>query len=408
MQRLTPNLVVAAIGPLAELLGLLVLIGLFTLLRGQAERRPYFRSWEQSWVMLAVALTAGVLHQRATDPNGVLQATGAFAPWLLAAVYFGFRLLAVALMVHGTRLFVVGGRERWFVNGALPLGVLLSFLVDTRHTSLPAFVLADGAFVALAYGYAATLLSRLPRSRRSAGTALATLLFTALAAHRAGLLFFHYDQARGSGIAGISWAVRFERYGFYIDLLLQLALAYSMVRLLLEDGATESADTRAQMDLMRDRERHGDRYDEQTGLLHRRAFEAAVGLDFAKAGFGSVVMVRLANLESVTAAHGAAVGEAMLRHVAGLIAAAVRPFDRVYRWGADEFLVVIARAVPQVAEERMRVLLARAAPLAAADVHDTVRAETTTSAAYFSGEEDLGAAVQSVAARAGIAMETHA
>lgn len=395
---MTPNLVIAALGPFAELLGVAVLVALFTLLRGQADRRPYFKAWEESWVMLAVALVAAVIHQRLTDPTSAIAASTAFAPWLFAWAFFGFKLFALALFLRGTRLFVSGARERTLVRLAMPLGLALAFATDTFHGRLAALGLMQGPFAVAAYAFGASLFVGLPPSRRSLGSRLAALVLALLAALWTGLVIF-YLSARFNAVLSVQpWFVRFERYGFYADLLLQLTLAYAMVRLLLEDGERETMDTRAHLDLLRDRQRLPDFYDEQTGLLNRRAFEATLGLDFTRASFGSVVRVRLMNLEHAITSHGAAVGDILLKHFAGVLDSAVRAHDRVYRWDNRDFVIVMPRAVPAVAQQRMQLLLAKAAPLLVAGVRDTIRPEAAMAVSPFTGGEDLPAAVKDVSA----------
>jgi len=394
----TPNLVIAALGPFAEVLGVVVLVALFTLLRGQADRRPYFKAWEESWVMLAVALVAAVIYQRLTDPNSAIAASTAFAPWLFAVVFFGFKLLALALLVRGARLFVSGARERLLLRLAVPVGLALAFATDTHHGGLAALGLAQGPFAVAAYAFAASLFVRLPPSRRSLGGRLAALVLALLAALWIALVIFYLSARFNTALSAQPWFVRLERYGFYADLLLQLALAYAMVRLLFEDGKRETMDTRAHLDLLQDRERLLDFYDEQTGLLNRRAFDATLGLDFARASFGSVVRVRLTNLERAITSHGAAVGDTLLKHFAGVLDSAVRAHDRVYRWDNRDFVIVMPRAVPAVATPRMQLLLAKAAPLMVAGVHDVIRPETVMAVASFTGGEDLVAAVKDVSA----------
>jgi GGDEF domain-containing protein len=394
----TPNLVVAALGPFAELLGVAVLVALFTLLRGQADRRTYFKAWEESWVMLAVALVAGVIFQRLTDRDSVMYASTHFTPWLFGFGYLGFKLLALALLVSGTRLFVSGDRGRLLVRAAVPLGLVLSFATDTFNGRLAALGLVHGPLAVAAYAYGAVLLATLPASRRSLGSRVASLALAALAALWTGLVVFYLSARMGAVLSAQPWLVRLERHGFYADLLLQLALAYAMVRLLFEDGERESGDTRAQLELLQDRDRIPDFYDEQTGLLNRRAFDASVGLDFSRASFGSVVRVRLTNLERAITAHGASVGDTLLKHFAGLLGNAVRAHDRVYRWDNRDFVVVMPRAGPSIASARMQTLLARAAPLLVAGLRETIRPEAVVAVAPFSGSEDLAAAVTAVGA----------
>ena len=394
----TPNLVVAALGPFAELLGVAVLVALFTLLRGQAERRPYFKPWEESWVMLAVALVAEVIFQRLTDPSGVLYASTRFAPWLFGAGFFCFRLLSLALLVSGTRLFVSGVQTTSLMMAAVPLGLVLSLVTDTYNGRIGALGLVQGPFAVIAYAYAAVLLVKLPPSRRSIGSNLAPAALIALAVLWAGLVVFYFSARSNASLSAAPWFVRLERYGFYAELLLNLALAYAMVRLLFEDSGREAVDTRSQLDLLKDRQRLAEFYDASTGLLNRRAYDASVGMGLARATFGSVAFVRMVNLEKAVASHGAGAANTLLGHFAALLDHAVRSHDRVYRWDARDFLVVLSRTAPGVAKARLEHVYARSAPLLVAGVRDALRPEVTVAVAPFRGGEDLAGAVSAVAA----------
>jgi len=397
MNPASPNMVIAALGPFAELLGVTVLVALFTLLRGTADRRSYFKSWEASWVTLAVALLGAVLFQRLTDRASALYASGPFAPWLFASTYLAFKLLSLALLISGVRLLSSGATSRRLVQAAVPVGLVLAFSVDTFNGRLAALGLAHGPLAVAAYAYAAACLSGLPPSRRTVGSRLASLALAALAMLWAGLVMFYLSARLNAGLSAEPWFVRFERYGFYADLLLQLALAYAMVRLLLEDAARTSIDTESQIELLQDRGRLSEFYDEPTALLNRRAYDAAVGLDFSRASFGSVVRLRLTNLEAAVTQHGEAVGDTLLKHFAGVLDSSVRAHDRVYRWDSRDFLVVMPRVAPSVAYSRMLQLLGRAAPLPVAGIHDTLRPEAVAAVAAFTGSEDLDAAVRTVA-----------
>lgn len=401
MTPASPNLVIAALGPFAELLGVAVLVALFTLLRSQADRRPYFQAWERSWVMLAAGLACGVVFQRLTDRSSTLYASSHFMPWLFAAGYLAFRLLALALFLAGARLLVSGTPARLLVRAAVPVAVALSLATDTFNGRLGSLALLHGPLALAVYAYAAALFSGLPPSRRSAGGRLAALATAALAVLWTGLVAFHLAARLDAALSAEPWFVRFERYAFYADLLLQFALAYAMVRLLFEDGEREALDTRAQLELLQDLPRMTEFHDAPTGLLNRHAFDMSVGLDFARASFGSVVRVRLANFEREAAAHGAAVGETLLKHFAGVLGSSVRTHDRVYRWDARDFMVVMPRAVPDAAKDRIGQVVSRAAPVLAAGVHAAIRAEAESAVAPFTGGEDLAAAVAAVASGSG-------
>jgi GGDEF domain-containing protein len=396
MQTLPSNLVIAGLGPFAELFGIVVVVALFTLLRSQADRRSYFKAWEESWVMLAVGLTAAVIYQRLTDVNSVLYPGTPPMTWFFAAAYFVFRLFGLSLLIAGGRLFTEGARDKWLTRVAIGIALVLSMVVDTFHTQLGSLGLFHGPFALASYIYVAALFASLPLSRRSAGTRLMVGVLVGLSALWIGLLVFYLFARMGNDVATLPWFVRFERYGFFTELALQFALAYAMVRLLFEDAGRERTDTRAQLELMQDRDRLADLYDQPTGLLNRRAFDTAVGLDFAKASFGSIVRVRLTNVDESVEVHGSSIGSVMVTQFAALLDNAVRAHDRVYRWADREFLVVMPRATPAIARKRMEFLLARAAPLAVSAARQAVRAGASLSVAPFTGAEDLTNAMHEV------------
>jgi diguanylate cyclase (GGDEF)-like protein len=306
--------------------------------------------------------------------------------------------VALAFFVAGARLFVSGADARPLVRWAAPVGLVLSFVTGTNNGRLGELALMHGPLMVASYAYGALLFATLPASRRSVGSRLTASTLLALGALWTGLVLFHLSARLNTSLSALPWFVRLERYGFYADLLLQLALAYAMVRLLVEDGEREAVDTRSHLDLLRDRQRKAEFYDEPTGLLNRRAYDMSIGLDFSRASFGSVARLRLANLEETIAAQGHAIGDMLLRHFAGLLGSSVRTHDRVYRWNNRDFLVVMPRAVPDDAGARMRELAERSAPLIVPSVRDALRADVKLAVAPFRGGEELGRTVSAVTA----------
>ncbi len=110
--------------------------------------------------------------------------------------------------------------------------------------------------------------------------------------------------------------------------------------------------------------------DELTGLANRRALLAFLdqALEQARRGPGqvSVLMIDVDHFKRINDTRGHAVGDAVLRHLALVLAAGVREHDRLGRIGGEEFLVVLPGAsltAAQAVAERMRAAIA-ASPLA--------------------------------------------
>jgi GGDEF domain-containing protein len=386
---MSPNLYLATLGPVSEVFGLLVVIAVFALLRAQADRRAYFTTWEKAWVFLATGLVAGVLYERFIDAESIFYPVAPSTSYITAAVYLGARAAAVAMIVTGVQLFVRGSATPWLMMAAAPAGLVLAWITDTRHTPLAALALLHGPIAAMAFAYASLAFNTLPPSRHSLGTRAASIGFAGLALLGVTLAVFYWLQRAGSPITAAPWAVRYARYGFYSELLLNLFTAWAMVRILVEDGRRENDDARARMRLLQDREHMADMYDTRTMLLSRRAFDGKVGLEFARASFGSVVRVQVTNYGRIAAELSPSVAEALLTHLAGVLDGSVRTHDRVYRWAQDELLVVMPRAIPKVARARVEFTMGRAAPLAAQGVPKGLAAEAAVTVEAYRGGEDL-------------------
>jgi len=87
------------------------------------------------------------------------------------------------------------------------------------------------------------------------------------------------------------------------------------------------------------------RRDPLTGLGNRRAFDEALERVVAGARRAdrplSLVIADIERFKSVNDEHGHLEGDRCLRAVAGAIAASVRPSDDAFRWGGDEFAVLL-------------------------------------------------------------------
>lgn len=87
------------------------------------------------------------------------------------------------------------------------------------------------------------------------------------------------------------------------------------------------------------------RIDELTAIGNRRAFEEAIEDEVARVGrMGSplsVVMLDIEDFKSVNDNFGHLEGDRCLRGVADAISAELRAPDRCYRWGGDEFVLIL-------------------------------------------------------------------
>jgi diguanylate cyclase (GGDEF)-like protein len=124
-------------------------------------------------------------------------------------------------------------------------------------------------------------------------------------------------------------------------------------------------------------------YDPLTGALNRRAYEEGAGLEALGARYGTALVLDMDNLKVVNDTLGHAAGDELLRLLVETVRRCVRPLDRVYRWGGDEFLLLFPAARPEGVVPRVREAIGAVPEL-----------EVSLGAAAFSGTEDIPAAIQ--------------
>jgi len=86
------------------------------------------------------------------------------------------------------------------------------------------------------------------------------------------------------------------------------------------------------------------RLDGLTGIANRRYLDTQIATLEATTSPWAMIMVDIDHFKAVNDRHGHLRGDDVLRHVAGLLTATVRPSDTVGRWGGEEFLVLLPDA----------------------------------------------------------------
>ena len=93
--------------------------------------------------------------------------------------------------------------------------------------------------------------------------------------------------------------------------------------------------------------------DAVTGSMNHRAMRRRLGeeIDRASRGGGllSCLLIDLDDFKSVNDRYGHAAGDALLRSVVQALVGEFRAFDRVARYGGDEFVVILPNAGVQAA-----------------------------------------------------------
>ena len=392
------RLLIGQIGLLLQIGGSALLATLFLLLRRHAaQRRGYFRAWGDAWIAVTLAVVAVAVRQFAARHLDIGSSLADLGLHVLFFAYIAGKLLYLAFLVVGTVAYARGVRRREVLRWAVPAALVGSAIAATTVSSVRDLMLWQAPLVVAALGYQAVELLRLPRSRRGLGSAATAVVFALIAA-----LWLLYGSMlvlqRVPSIAPVAGGML--QYNAYVDLLLQVLLGFGMVVILMEDAKREADDAHAELAVAHDQLRRLSLYDSLTECLNRRAFAEGVGLDSARATFGTVAMLDVDNLKDVNDTLGHTAGDDLLRALVHVLRGSLRPSDRLYRWGGDEFLVIVPGArAEEIAPRIEETLRAHGRVQLGSDPGTEVPLLVSVGCAVYESAEELAAAIGRADAR---------
>lgn len=388
--------VLPIVGALLQLGGAALLVGFFMLLRRYVFRRPYFSAWVSAWLAITVGITAIALRYLFDGRTWPLLDDSSLPIRGLYFVYQSAKLLAFVFFLRGTVIYVAGrGTGGVFGRRGLIIGAIVAAAISAvfAQSGLNEMVIWQSLFAVPTLGYCGSALLWLPRSRRTLGTVATGVGFSLLASlwlvygAAFALVIGHQDTALSD------MASTFVAFNPYCDLLLDVLIGYGMVVMLMEDAKREVADAQAELRLSHDRLSRAAMFDSLTDSLNRRAFVEGVGLEMARATFGTVVIADIDNLKIVNDTHGHAVGDILIRRCADVLRSALRPYDKLYRWGGDEFLLVVPSAHARDMLDRLRAALMTAESVESPMDGRTLKLEVSIGGADYASAEEINAAI---------------
>ena len=356
--------IVGLVGSLSQL-GSIALIALLMGSMFPSRRHlPWFRRWACSWPAYFVAICAIVLRYAAASsaPGTGPRTAGEASPhiWILYDVYIAGKLLYLSLLTSGARLYARRDTEpppAWMlVAGACLVGLAIAAVSPSLNRVMFFQCLAAvPAFAACAWW----LLS-VPSRQRSLGS---RALGVAFAAHA--LLWTVYGIAFGLGARLPAGHVLRTLLAFntFVDAVLLTLLAYGMVLVVTEEATRETQQAHDELEGALAALRRSAFVDSLTGVMNRQAFDEGMGLEGIGDNPGVVVILDVDNLKPINDGLGHAAGDALLRHVADALGAGIGALDALYRWGGDEFLLVVSGGDCSQARERLARLLTAASTL---------------------------------------------
>lgn len=388
-------LTIVRIGLATQFATTLLLVLLFSLLRSQARRRGYFSYWAWGWAMLSLGLAA--LFVRFFYLGGPVAVEGqeGRAEQILNGVYQLGKLGFIAGVIAGTLDYTRGIRGRLIFRAGLVVALLYA-LVSVRFAgSLAATMVWQVPLTAGGFLASAVVLLRLPRSRRSLGSRFTGLVLAVFGVTWLAYTFVFTSPMLPALLNFGNWIRQISLYNAHIDLMMQMLLAYGMILILLEDAKRETEAAHTELAVAHQELKAESLRDSLTRALNRRAYNEGAGLEVARAGFGTVIVFDLDNLKDVNDAHGHKAGDRLLQYFVDVLRPHLRPTDKLFRFGGDEFLLVMPRADRESVMTRFRELLTDVKPLHIEEEGEAVELVPRVSmgASGFEGGEQLDAAV---------------
>jgi len=386
------QVLISYIGVIVQLVGSVLLVVFFFLLRRNMSRKAYFGMWAWAWLFVTLAILMLVYRYRAMPNFDAGGGDSAIGVQLLYMLYMFLKLLYLECLVAGTVMYATGLRTRRYFAITVIASIAYSIIAVLIGQNLNAIVVWQTPVAVAGYTFCAYTLLRLSPSRRSLGSETTGTIFGL-----AGAVWALYAGAFGLNLVGDPGSnplIDVVRHNSYVDILVQVLLGFGMVVMLLEDAKREVDDAHAELEVAHNHLRREALLDPLTEALNRRAFSEGVGLESAKAAFGAVAMLDMDNLKVTNDSHGHAAGDALLRYLVRVLRGTVRPSDRVYRWGGDEFLVVLPGATLEDAEYRLGHALTTAMPLLLPGITEPLPLLVSVGCAPYAGAEELIVAIE--------------
>ena len=287
------------------------------------RRSSYILYWTAGWACLALSLGLDSSGRGAGTFNA-LRAAG--SQFLMVAVGLCFLTAANVYRrdsrVPRVRAPLVLAVAAWFVFAAMAWGSPVVFVSGYALTAISL------AIAALAH---ATILLRV----RMLGVAVVGAALTVAAAVNVWMMLS--SAARGG--PALSDA-------FFVELALYLVVALGMQLMTFEDMTEELTSANSQLKAAQIELRQMVVTDSLTGLHNRRFFEEIIAHELnLHRRYGtplSLVFLDVDRFKSINDTLGHAAGDNTLRDVASFLTRHVRNADYVFRWGGDEFLILLS------------------------------------------------------------------
>ncbi|PYS83141.1 MAG: hypothetical protein DMF67_10205 [Acidobacteria bacterium] len=336
-------------------IGLVTLLSFFMMRSIQGASQRY---WTAAWSCLSLSLSSLIVGFHVAGAKNLF-----YSLYFFGEYAFGYMFMA------GCRHHATGARltRRHLIALAPSVGIAaaLPWLSDDFNDL---FMVQASIMAAL---FAAAFLAMGPARRSgqvSPGVRVMSFALLLLA-----LDFLHYVPVFGArnGVWGFVVPEGYLKYTSIFDLTLETLLGFGTVMVLMEGVRREVEEANRELTEARERAERVARVDPLTEALNRHAFHTLLSRDGCgrEGTSGCVAVIDLDDLKQINDTFGHAAGDRAIRAVAHAVRLVVRADDLLFRWGGDEFLVLMFGMPESKARQRLDSLNGRLAHTPLGEAH---------------------------------------
>jgi diguanylate cyclase (GGDEF)-like protein len=373
----------ASVGLAIQCVGILLVALLSMSMRGSIKSAS-LKCWTRAWLSLSIALLS-------------LFAGFHIVPGhrLLYSVYF-FGEYAFGLMfIGGCRYLASGASMTQRCYSMLIPAALLAIVLPWLSADFNDLFMVQAAVMASLF--AVSFIALWPAVRQKETSLGLRIMSAALILLT--IDFLHYLPVFGArkGLWGITIPGAYLQYTSIFDLILEILLGFGTIMVLLEGVRTEVEATNRELTSARDKLELMARMDPLTEALNRHAFHSLLSRDAASPGSevdGCVAIIDIDNLKPINDTLGHNVGDKAIRAVARAVRSLIRADDMLFRWGGDEFLVLMFKLRKEEASRRMQSLNEILEENGEQWTSATVKITVSSGVCGFESLKDLGQAIE--------------
>lgn len=335
----------ANVGLAIQCVGIL-LVALLSLSMRSSIASASLRHWTRAWISLSLALLSLFAGFQFAKYHNLFYST-----YFLGEYAFGLFFIA------GCRFHARGAAADYkYYLLLLPAGVIAVALPFASSDFNDLFLIQA---TIMAIFFAVSFIALRPALRDYRGGL--GLKVTSAALILLSIDYLHDIPVFGArkGLWGITVPAGYLQYTSIIDLILEILLGFGTVMVLLEGVRREVEVTNRQLTEARDKLELMARMDPLTEALNRHAFHSLLNRDggFRESDFaGCVAVIDIDNLKPINDTHGHSAGDKAIRAVARATRSLIRADDMLFRWGGDEFLLLMFKLHEDEAARRMKTL----------------------------------------------------